>query len=81
MMGIEDPPDLLPSDLLRYHLVVEWWMQLEQSGDIGRTTWKVLDRLRNRVTDALALRPRQLVEAESATAEAAMRINGDSGQE
>lgn len=76
MMGLEDPPDLSPADLVRYHLIVEWWAETERSGDSGRTTWEVLDRLRNRVTATLASRPRRLDEAEQTTAEALLLING-----
>lgn len=81
MMGLKDPPDLLPSDLLRYHSIVEWWMELERGGDSGRTTWEVLDPLRDRVTALLALRPRGLDEAEQTTAEALMLITGDDEQD
>ncbi len=76
MMGLEDPPDLSPSDLIRYHLIVEWWTEIERSGDSGRTTWEVLDRLRDRVTALLESRPRRLDEAEQTIADALWQITG-----
>jgi len=55
-----------------------FWTELEMSGDAGCTTWDVLDLLKDRVTMLLMLDPPDVLSAESKTAEAMLRIVGQS---
>lgn len=62
---------------LRYQAIVEWWVQLEMSGDCGVTNWGVLDPIRDAVTACLGFSPPQLDRAEHLTALALRLITGD----
>jgi len=62
--------------LLRRQAVIEWWTELSRSGDAGCTSWEVLDSIQHLVTDALALGPPGLDEAESLTAKAVLMVAG-----
>jgi hypothetical protein len=62
---------------LRRETIVDWWTQLEMSDDCGRTTWEVLDPIRDRVTACLGLSPPQIDMAEHLTALALRLITGD----
>lgn len=59
---------------LRHQDLVEWWMELGADGDCGRTSWEVLDSLRDAVTQCLASDPPDLDEAEHLTAKALSAI-------
>ena len=60
----------------RIEALKRFWIDLEMSGDAGCTTWDVLDSLGNRVTMALMHDPPDVLSAESATAEAMLKISG-----
>ena len=66
--------DVLPAetrlDTERRQALVDWWQEVSRSGDAGATTWEVLDRLRDRVTECLYMCPPDLCLAESFTAQA-----------
>jgi hypothetical protein len=55
-----------------------FWTELGMSGDAGCTTWDVLDPFRDRVTMYLMRDPPDVLTAESLTAEAMLRITGQS---
>jgi hypothetical protein len=59
-----------------FSAIVEFWMEIERSGDAGATTWEVLDRIRNRVTECLRQDSPNLIEARRLTAEAIGKIEG-----
>lgn len=75
-----DLPELLPAAPLdltgRRQLVIQFWTDLEMSGDAGGTTWEVLDGLRDRVTACLAVRPPGIEHAERLTAQAMLLLQG-----
>jgi hypothetical protein len=71
------PRDVSSPDQLRRQAIIEWWMQLEMSGDCGSTNWRVLDPIRDRVTACLGFSPPLLDEAEHLTAKAILLVTGD----
>lgn len=60
----------------RQWLIIEFWRELQRSGDSGATSWEVLDSIANRVTEALMQEPPDLNRAESLTARALLLIEG-----
>lgn len=68
-MSPANPP---PND--RRQRIVQFWMALELDGDPGATTREVLDGLRDRVTECLAIE--DIATAESLTAKALLYIEG-----
>ena len=76
-MTRDGPLDGSSFDQPRRQALVDWWTQLELSGDCGRTTWEVLDPIRDRVTACLGLSPPQIDMAEHLTALALWLITGD----
>jgi hypothetical protein len=72
-----DPPDRSSFTPLRHQVIVDWWAELGADGDCGRTSWEVLDPIRDAVTDCLADDPPDLDEAEHLTARALLAIVGD----
>jgi hypothetical protein len=76
-MGTELIP--APQDMPgRIENLKRFWTDLSMSGDAGCTTWDVLDLLRDRVTEYLMRDPPDLLRAESLTADALLRITGQS---
>ena len=67
------PPDGVDD---RVQAMKEFWTDLEMSGDSGCTTWDVLDPIKHKVTRCLMQNPPDLRHAESLTAEAMLRLNG-----
>ena len=67
------------NDRDRIDAIVEFWNSLRVSDDHGSTTWEVLDELERRVTDCLALRPRDITTADRLTTEALFRMTGQWG--
>jgi hypothetical protein len=62
------------ADIERREDLIRWWQEISRSGDAGATTWEVLDRLRDRVTECLYMCPPDLCLAESFTAQALFLI-------
>jgi hypothetical protein len=65
-----------PVHSVRRQQLVDVWIELNMSGDAGATTWEVLDRFSNAVTECLLAEPPLLNKAESLTAEAFLLRNG-----
>lgn len=61
------------SSLLREQIIA-YWQELGMSGDSGATSWEVLDRLRDRVTESLLWN--DLASAGSLTAKAMLLVAG-----
>jgi hypothetical protein len=66
------PPDY-PT---RRQAVVDWWSELSRSGDAGCGSWEVLDSIQAQVTEALALGPPGIDQAEHLTARAMLMCGG-----
>ena len=60
----------------RCQKVIDFWNALGTGGESGATTWEVLDRFQNEVTDCLYRNPPDIDRAYSLTAEAALLIAG-----
>jgi hypothetical protein len=73
----DNPSDGSSLNRLRYMALVEWWTQLEMSGDCGATNWRVLDPIRDSVTACLGLSPPNLDLAEHLTAKALRLVTGE----
>jgi hypothetical protein len=54
-------------------------MDVEMNGDAGATTWEVLDRIRDEVTECLISKPARIDEAESLTANALWLLKDGEG--
>lgn len=72
--SLEEPPD--QSD--RTDQIVGVWNSLRTGDDPGATNWEVLERLEREVTDCLAKRPPDVMNAWSKTAKALLLIAGGS---
>lgn len=57
-----------------YQNICEFWLELSMDGDAGETSWRVLDGIQNRVTQALMNGDLEI--ARSLTAQAELEITG-----
>lgn len=73
---LESSPAEAPTLESRRQSLVDWWMELEMSGDAGATNWEVLDVLRDCVTSCLGHDPPDIDRAESYTAQAMLLVGG-----
>lgn len=72
--ALSPAPPPPPED--RRQLIINWWTDLMESGDAGETTWEVLERIQDGVTECLMQSPPDYAKAESLTAKAALLVGG-----
>ncbi len=70
------PPDDVSAVEPRIRRIVDFWNELDCSGESGATTWEVLEELRLEVTECLSRDPPDIDLAESLTARAMHSIAG-----
>jgi hypothetical protein len=70
------PPEDPFSRESRLRRIEKFWNALEETGDSGEASREALEEIRGQVTDCLMRNPQNLEKAESLTAKAALKIQG-----